>query len=290
MCGNVWTPQVPTESSRNLLSEPSRFGPSLVFVSVRMTNTRDSARPHGIPACQAAQLVVFWLETGLGRAPRRRTPRGRLLGRGAEPGGVCALSPLAAARLCVPTTPTWHRRFAAGTLSPFGPRSSRSNSTSSLRPGRTVPIPLQARGVEPTWSREGLNGDRHNSRSNRQQQMRRRSTAWPRAGFRGRRLPRHRPPARAPSGDPRQGRRHGPWRRPTSDQDGPEPGHLIEEARSEQPGGRCERSDGERTGPECREGRGEPRGSLSRMAEGELGRRPEDVLRAARREVSTGTN
>jgi hypothetical protein len=58
----VWTPQVPTESSRNLLSEPSRFGPSLVFVSVRMTNTRDSARPHGIPACQAAQLVVFWLE------------------------------------------------------------------------------------------------------------------------------------------------------------------------------------------------------------------------------------
>lgn len=39
-----------------------------------------------------------------------------------------------------------------------------------------------------------------------------------------------------------------------SDQDGPEPGHLIEEARSEQPGGRCERSDGERTGPECRRG------------------------------------
>jgi hypothetical protein len=32
--------------------------------------------------------------------------------------------------------------------------------------------------------------------------------------LRGRRLSRHRPPARAPSGDPRQGQRHGPWREP----------------------------------------------------------------------------
>jgi hypothetical protein len=36
--------------------------------------------------------------------------------------------------------------------------------------------------------------------------------------LRGRRLSRHRPPARAPSGDPRQGRRHGPGASRTSDQ------------------------------------------------------------------------
>jgi hypothetical protein len=53
-------------------------------------------------------------------------------------------------------------------------------------PRRTVPIPLQAWGVEQKWSREGLNGDRHHPRSSRQQQTCRRSIAWPRAGLRGR--------------------------------------------------------------------------------------------------------
>jgi hypothetical protein len=151
VCGTVWTPQVPSES-RNLLSEPSRFGPSLVFVSVRMTNTRDSASPHGIPACQAAQLVVFWLER-----------RASVVHRGDEHrvavfwAGVRSLEeylrpvPLAATRLCVPTTPTWHRRFAAGSLLsvPVLPLELHVFST----PRADCPIPLQARGVESTWSR-----------------------------------------------------------------------------------------------------------------------------------------
>jgi hypothetical protein len=45
--------------------------------------------------------------------------------------------------------------------------------------------------------------------------------------LRGRRLCRHRRPARTPSGDPREGRRHGPRREPNERQDGPEPGHLT---------------------------------------------------------------
>ena len=75
----------------------------------------------------------------------------------------------------------------------------------------------------------------------------------------------------------------------TSDQDGPEPGHLRRRrARSERRP--RERSDGERTGT------GAPARTavirkevLCRMAEGELGRH-EDAMRAAREEVSTGTN
>jgi hypothetical protein len=52
-----------------------------------------------------------------------------------------------------------------------------------------------------------------------------------------------------------------------------------------------ERSDGERDGTEdAGNDRGVREGALSRMTEGELGRRPEGAVRAARREVSTGTN
>src|SRR5215207_9624051 len=52
-----------------------------------------------------------------------------------------------------------------------------------------------------------------------------------------------------------------------------------------------ERSDGERDGTEdARNDRGVREGARGRMTEGELGRRPEDAVRAARREVSTGTN
>jgi hypothetical protein len=78
------------------------------------------------------------------------------------------------------------------------------DSTSSPRLGGTAP--LQARGR----TRRGGNAESHHSASSRQQQTCRRSTAWPRAGLRGRRLPRHGPPTRTPSGDPREGRRLGP--------------------------------------------------------------------------------
>jgi hypothetical protein len=44
------------------------------------------------------------------------------------------------------------------------------DSAFSLRLGGAVPVELQARGVEQTWSREGLNGDRQHSTSSRQQQ------------------------------------------------------------------------------------------------------------------------
>jgi hypothetical protein len=72
----------------------------------------------------------------------------------------------------------------------------------------------------------------------------RRFTAWPRAGSEGDgdlaagdRLG-HRAAIRDKAGTTvRDAGR-------TSDQDGPEPGHLIEEARSERTGGRRERSDG----------------------------------------------
>jgi hypothetical protein len=76
-------------------------------------------------------------------------------------------------------------------------------------PRRTVPS-TQARGVERTWTCEGLKGDRHHSRSTRQQQTRRRSTAWPRAGLEGRRLPSP-PAAGSDTGDdPWESQRHGP--------------------------------------------------------------------------------
>lgn len=62
---------------------------------------------------------------------------------------------------------------------------------------------------------------------------------------------RHRRPARAPSGDPRErpAPRSGTSR--TSDQHGPEPGHLMSEARSERTEA-GDRSNGVRTGPERR--------------------------------------
>jgi hypothetical protein len=106
-------------------------------------------------------------------------------------------------------------------------------------PRRPVPSPLQARGVERTWSREGLNGDRHHSRSTRQQQTRRRSTAWPRAGLQGRRLRRHRRPARATKR--RSAGRPAPrsmTRAERAIRNGPRTRAPHEEARSEQPGGR----------------------------------------------------
>jgi hypothetical protein len=62
----------------------------------------------------------------------------------------------------------------------------------------------------------------------------------------------------------------------TSDQDGPEPGHLTREARSEKPEAAEERSDGERTGPKRWRGpRITAKGALLPDGRGELGRRPE---------------
>jgi hypothetical protein len=64
-----------------------------------------------------------------------------------------------------------------------------------------------------------------------------------------------------------------------------------EEARSERTGGRRSARDGGRTRPKRRRRtRQSARGALGRMAEGEPDRRPEGAVRAARREVSTGTN
>jgi hypothetical protein len=74
------------------------------------------------------------------------------------------------------------------------------------RLGGTVPPRFRHEG----GTRRGGNAESHHSASSRQQQTCRRSTAWPRAGLRGRRLPRHGPPARTPSGDPREHRRLGP--------------------------------------------------------------------------------
>ena len=99
-----------------------------------------------------------------------------------------------------------------------------------------------------------------------------------------------------PAAGPGTGRRSAGRRRTvreasrTSDQDGPEPGHLMTEARSErtEAGGALRRRANGTGAPartaEVREG------ALCRMAEGEFGRRPEEAVRAARREVSTGTN
>lgn len=100
-------------------------------------------------------------------------------GRAAEPGGPGpqARRPASDYRLRVLTTP---------------PRDGPSRA-----PGTSVVPTWRKRGV-PSLSIEPTTADV------------KRSTAWPRAGLRGRRLPRHRRPARAPSGDPRQGRRHGP--------------------------------------------------------------------------------
>jgi hypothetical protein len=157
-------------------------------------------------------------------------------------------------------------------------------------PRRTVPS-TQARGVERTWTCEGLNGDRaplkidpttadataiHRLAASRP----RRATATFATGgrFGHRRRSVGRPAPRSMT------------RAERAIRNGPEPGHLIEEARSE----RTEAGASARTASErdrsAGEDRGDPRGSPCRMAESELGRRPEDAVRAARREVSTGTN
>jgi hypothetical protein len=94
---------------------------------------------------------------------------------------------------------------------------------------------LQARAA----TRWGVNGDSDPSRSARQQKKSRRSTGSTRAGSEddgtlatGGRL-------RLTSGDPRRHRCDGQDAGRTRRTDGSEPGHLIEEARSEETGGRA---------------------------------------------------
>ncbi len=77
----------------------------------------------------------------------------------------------------------------------------------------------------------------------------------------------------------------------TSDQDGPEPGHLTTKARSE----RTEAGASARTASErdrsADEKRGDPRGSpVPEWPKGSSAGPSKDAVRAARREVSTGTN
>jgi hypothetical protein len=109
--------------------------------------------------------------------------------------------------------------------------------------------------------------------------------------LRGRRLPRHRRPARA--SERRSAQKTGATvtdASRTSDQDGPEPGHLMRRhARSEREAGALGRRANATKTPatDAANPRGEP---WAGMAEGELDRRPEGAVRAARREVSTGTN
>jgi hypothetical protein len=76
----------------------------------------------------------------------------------------------------------------------------------------------------------------------------------------------------------------------TSDQDDPEPGHLITEARSEETeaGGALRWRANGTEAPARTAVIGE--GALCRMTEGEIGQPSEDAVRAAREEVSTGTN
>ena len=220
----------------------------------------------------------------------RRWPdrvRGACFGADAPSLSEDPLSPSPATGLLV-STPSGPRRSQAWCLSPPGPPPWR-DSASSLRVWGTVPVQLQAQGVERTWSREGLNGDRQHSTSSRQQQTYRRSTAWPQQAPRATAVS---PPAAGSDTERRSAARPAPRSSDasrTSDQDGPEPGHLTRRrARSERRPE--ERSDGERTGPQRRRGpRRSAREPLNRMAEGESRRRPEYAMRAARKEVSTGT-
>lgn len=114
-----------------------------------------------------------------------------------------------------------------GPLSPLGPPPSFRNSTFSLPSAETAsPRSRHERGTR----RRG-NGESHPSASTRQQQTYRRSTAWPQAGFRGRRLHRHRRPARANErGSAEKAGATVQHASRTSEQDGPEPGHLMREA------------------------------------------------------------
>jgi hypothetical protein len=104
--------------------------------------------------------------------------------------------------------------------------------------------------MESEW---GLSGDSDPSRSSRQPEDVTAIHCLAASRLRGRRLPRHRPPAREPKEI--RGKAgatvYGSSR--TGDQDGPEPGHLMRRlARSERRPE--ERSDGERTGTERRRG------------------------------------
>jgi hypothetical protein len=106
----------------------------------------------------------------------------------------------------------------------------------------------------------GLSGDSDPSRSSRQPKTLRRSTAWPGAGLRGRRLPRHgdRPWHRAEIRDKAGATVDDAGR--SSDRDGPEPGHLRGGALGEDGGRGSART--ATTGTKApRKDRGGPRGS-----------------------------
>ena len=275
----------------------SRSGPSSVFVQAWLSDSHPRMFTAG-PVADVAGRARPWHHDHL------RPARPRSVGCGSElpeqVGGSARAGGRAACGRCkvrsrppippgsgldMSTTPSRPRRSGGQVRVPRF-RGRGPDSSFSPPRGATVLAALQAR----TWSQRGENAESHHSGSSRQQQTCRRSTAWPRAGLRGQRLPRHRRPTRAPSG--KSAGKAGATVRDagrTSDQDGPEPGQLRRRrARSNRRPE--ERSDGERTGPERRHGRGGPRGALCRMAEGELGPLCEDVLRAARRGVSTSTN
>ncbi len=286
--GSVCCPLLPTESSWNLRSKPSRFGPLLVFVSVRMTNPLHSTRPHAIAGCQAAQLVVFRPErraTDVHRGVERRVgvaeARARRLDEclrpvslPGDPVSTSAPRPRGSDALrrgpCLHSVP----RSPARTLRLLCARSGLSPSPSGTRRGANV---------EPGGTEWGPAPPKIDPTTEDVQAIHRLPASGPP------RATATSPPATSRDTErrsaPRPATRSMDASR-TSDQNGPEPGHLMAEARSERTGAGDSARTANGTGALARSAViGE--GSLSRMAGGECDRPSEDAMRAARREVRT---
>lgn len=189
-------------------------------------------------------------------------------------------------------------RASTVSTTPLGPRGVQAGpSLYSSRPTepRLRVFTTRAAGWSPAcfrheaWSQGGENAESHHSASSRQQQTCRRSTAWREQASEGDDClatgdrPGHRAAIRGKAG----ATVHDASRRAI--RTAPNPGTSGGGALGATGGLRSARTASERD-----QGAGmdaeSARDAVSRVAEGELGRSSEDAVRAARREVSTGTN